>query len=159
MSELHKAAAVKRGVERTAKVEQRLEEAMCAINRDMQANDGVYPFNGGAVSIAEVVRRAEINESTLYKKDNAALKARITQWLDTLKSKEIVGRMRVRETLQQRNENWKKKYTALMNRQIKTELELQQLQAEHETLRMKYEDLLDQMQISGQSKIAFLPKK
>jgi hypothetical protein len=158
MSERHKAAALKRGADRTAKTMQRVEDAILAIADEMQANGGIYPHNGGAVSMAEVARRAEINESTFYKKDNTALKERVAQWLDTLKKKETVGRMRVRKTFQQRAESWEEKYGALTNRHIRTELELQQLQAEHEKLRRDYNTLLEQMRVAGQKKVIPFPK-
>lgn len=158
MSERHKAAALKRGAERTAKVAQQVEAAIHAIMDEIQANGGIYPNNGGAVSLAEIARRAQINESTFYKKDNMVLKERVVLWLDTLKKKETVGRMRVRKTFQQRAESWEKKYDALANRHIRTELELQQLQAEHEELRRHYDSLLEQMRVAGKMKVALFPK-
>lgn len=103
--------------------------------------------------MAEIARRAGINEATLYKKDNTALKERAALWLDTLKKKETVGRMRVRKTFQQRAESWKEKYDALQNRHIITELQLQQLQSEHEQLRRDYDALLEQMRAGSASKV------
>lgn len=158
MSERHKAAALKRGEDRTAKTLQRVEGAIRAISDEIQTNGGIYPNNGGAVSMAEVARRAGINESTFYKKDNTALKERVALWLDSLKKKETVGRMRVRKTFQQRAESWKKKYDALENRHIRTELELQQLQAEHEKLRRDYDTLLEQMRVAGKKKVTPIPR-
>lgn len=158
MSDRHKAAALKRGAQKTAKTQQRVEDAIRAIADEMHVNGGIYPQNGGAVSIAEIARRAAINEATFYKKDNVALKARVALWLDTLKKKETVGRMRVRKTFQQRAESWKEKYDALQNRHIVTELQFQQLQAEHEKLRHDYDALLDQMRVTGQNKVTPLPK-
>lgn len=158
MSERHKAAALKRGAERRSMVGQRVDKAMRDIADEMQTNGGIYPNNGGAVSMAEIARRAGINESTFYKKDNIELKDRVALWLDTLRKKETVGRMRVRKTYQQRSESWKEKYDALQNRHIRTELELQQLQAEHEKLRSNYDALLEQVRVSGQSKVIPFPK-
>lgn len=158
MSERHREAALRRGAERTARVEQQVEAAMLAVKVEMQANGGIYPNNGGAVSMAEVARRAEINESTFYKKDNIALKERVALWLDSLKKKETVGRMRVRKTFQQRAESWKEKHDALANRHIRTELELQQLQAEHEKLRRDYDTLLEQMRVAGKKKVTPIPR-
>lgn len=159
MSEQHKAAAIKRGAERTAQMEQNVANAMRAIVEEMQANGGIYPHNGGAVSMAELARRAEINESTLYKKDNASLKERATLWLDTLKKKGTVGRMRVRKTHAQRAESWEKKYKALELRHIRTELELQSLQAEAQKLRDDNASLLDQMRVTGRSKVTPISKR
>ncbi|MFO1305358.1 MAG: hypothetical protein U1F54_16650 [Burkholderiales bacterium] len=158
MSERHKAAALKRGADKTAKTLQRVEDAIRAIADEMQANGGIYPHNGGAVSIAEIARRAGINEATFYKKDNVKLKERVALWLDTLKKKETVGRMRVRKTFQQRAESWKEKYDALKTRHIVTELQLQQLQANYEKLQRDYDGLLEQMRVAGQSKVTPFPK-
>lgn len=109
--------------------------------------------------MAEIARRAGINEATLYKTGNTALKERAALWLDTLKKKETVGRMRVRKTFQQRAESWKEKYDALQNLHIITELQLQQLQSEHEKLQRDYDALLDQMRTGAVSKVTPIAKK
>ncbi|MCL4722924.1 MAG: hypothetical protein KJZ90_01490 [Rhodocyclaceae bacterium] len=158
MSEQHKIAAAKRGAEKTAKVHQKVEDAIRAIAAEMQANGGIYPHNGGAVSMAELARRAGINEATFYKKDNTGLKERASLWLDTLKKKETVGRMRVRKTFQQRAESWHEKYKALETRHGITELQFQQLQAQYEELQQKYDALLEQMRVVGQNKVATIRK-
>lgn len=157
MSEQHKIAAAKRGAAKTAKVHQQVEDAIRAITSEMQAN-GIYPNNGGAVSMAELARRAGINEATFYKKDNKALKERASLWLDTLKKNETIGRMRVRKTYQQRAESWHEKYKALETRHGITELQFQQLQAQHEELQQKYDALLDQMRKGAESKVTVHPK-
>ncbi len=137
MSEQHKLAAARSGAARTAKMEQQVTEAMQAVLADMQSNGGIYPHNGGAVSMAELARRAGINESSFYKKEpeNLALKKKAALWLDTLKKKETVGRMRVKKTLSQRTEDWQQKHDALQQRHICTELELQASKAEWEVER------------------------
>jgi len=156
MSEQHRIAAAKRGAARTERTLQQVEDAIRAIAKDIGENGGIYPKNGGAVSMAELARRAGINEATFYKKGNAALKERAAQWLEALKNKETVGRARVRKTFQERAESWKEKYGALQNRHIITELQLQQLQAEYEKLQRDYDALLDQMR--GQTKVIPIKK-
>lgn len=155
MSEQHKLAAAKRGVARTKEMEQKVVQAMQAIQSDMQVNGGIYPLNGGAVSMAELARRAGISESSFYKKelDNLALKERADLWLDTLKKKETIGRMRVRKTFAERAESWQKKHKALEQRHIRTELELQSLQAEAQKLRDDNAALLEQLRLAGASKV------
>jgi AcrR family transcriptional regulator len=161
MSEQHKLAAAQRGSARTKEMEQKVVQAMQAIQADMQANGGIYPHNGGAVSMAELARRAGISESSFYKKepDNLALKERADLWLDTLKKKETVGRMRVRKTFAQRAESWEKKYKALEQRHLRTELELQSLQAEAQKLRDDNTVLLEQLRVTGASKVTPIPKR
>ena len=82
MSERHKAAALARGAARTASVGIRVDDAMLTIAEEMKANGGIYPYNGGAVSMAELARRADIDESTFYKKDkeNVALREKAALW-------------------------------------------------------------------------------
>lgn len=50
---------------RTAEVIRRLEKAKNEIAVDIQANEGIYPYNGGRVTQAEVCRRAGIRKATL----------------------------------------------------------------------------------------------
>ena len=155
MTEKHKLAAVLRGAARTEKMEQSVKEAMRAIQADMQANGGIYPQNGGAVSMAELSRRAGISESSFYKKapENLALKDMANLWLDTLKKKETVGRMRVKKSLVQRAEDWKQKYDALEQRHIRTELELQSLEAQMQELRKQNAALVAQFPKHGLTNI------
>lgn len=155
MSEQHKLAAARRGAARTFQMEQAVMQAIQAIQADMHANGGIYPHNGGAVSMAELARRADISESSFYKKDpvNLALKERANLWLDTLKKKETVGRMRVKKSLVQKAEDWQQKYRALEQRHIRTELELQSLEAQMHKLQKDNAALLDQLSKHGKSKV------
>ncbi len=159
MSERHKIAAAKRGAERTEKVVQRVESAIRAIEEEMKANGGIYPGNGGAVSMAEIARRAGINESTFYKKDNTLLKEQASLWLATLKKTETIGRMRVRKTFEERAQGWQEKYRALETRHGITELQFQQLQAEFEALRRDYDALLEQLRAGATGKVTPIPKR
>lgn len=155
MSENHKLAAALRGAARTEKMEMAVKEAMRAIQTDMQANGGIYPENGGAVSMAELARRAGISESSFYKKepDNLALKEKANLWLDTLKKKETVGRMRVKKSLAQKAEDWQQKYHALEQRHIRTELDLQSLEAQIQKLQKGNAALVDQLSKHGKTNI------
>jgi hypothetical protein len=155
MSESHKLAAALRGAARTKKLELSVKEAMRAIQADMQANGGIYPENGGAVSMAELSRRARVSESSFYKKEpeNLALKDMANLWLDTLKKKETVGRMRVRKSLAQKAEDWQLKYHALEQRHIRTELELQSLEAQMHKLKNENTALVDQLSKHGKTNI------
>lgn len=160
MTERHKLAAALRGATRTRQLKRRVLLAMRMIRAEMRANGGIYPKNGGAVSMAELARRAEINESSFYKKEpvNETLKGRSERWLAALKKKEVVGRTRVRKSFAQRNEEWNKKYHALEQRHIRTELELQSLQAQMEGLRSENAALHEQLKASGASKVTSIRK-
>lgn len=156
MSENHKLAAALRGAARTEKMALAVKEAMRAIQADMQANGGIYPENGGAVSMAELARRAGISESSFYKKEpeNLALKDIANLWLDSLKKKETVGRMRVKKSLAQKAEDWQQKYHSLEQRHIRTELELQSLEAQMQKLRDENAALVAQLSKKGKTNVA-----
>lgn len=155
MSENHKLAAARRGAARTEKMETAVKEAMAAIQADMHANGGIYPENGGAVSMAELSRRAGISESSFYKKaqENIALKEMANLWLGRLKKKETVGRMRVKKSLAQKAEDWQYKYHALEQRHIRTELELQSLEAQIQKLQNENGVLVAQLFKYGKTNI------
>lgn len=165
MSEIHKEAARRRGEARTAEVEAKVREAMVTIQKEMTANNGIYPVNGGAVSMNEVARRAKISETTLFSPKQKELGKIVKTWVEFLKRKEVVGRMRVRRTVFERSENWRMKYLALQDTHIATELDLQdakvQLQDAQKALselKDKYDALLEQMRSSAASKVTPFPK-
>lgn len=160
MSERHKEAARLRGEARTAGVEARVREAMVTIQKEMAANKGIYPENGGAVSMNEVARRANISETTLFSPKQKELGKNVKAWVESLKKTEIVGRKNVQRTVFERSEDWRNKYLDLQDAHIATELDLQdakvQLQYAQKTsddLSKKYEALLEQMRAGSASKI------
>lgn len=163
----YKEAAKLRGEKRSADVERRVQEAMATITTEMKANSGIYPENGGAVSMNEVARRAGIHATTLHTAKQSALGERVKLWVDSLKKKEVVGRMRVRRTFAERAEDWKARYEALQNNHIKTELDLQQAEAERDEARSDVEKLrventlfFEFLEASGKGKVTpILPMK
>lgn len=119
--------------------------AMREIEIAIQRNAGVYPLNGGAVSVAELARRADISESSLYKKQpaNISLRLQVLTWLEKLKGQDDITRTAVKKTASQRADEWKEKHDALMQRHIRTELELQSLEAQIQILQQLNDDLTD----------------
>ena len=163
----YKEAAKLRGEKRSSDVERRVQEAMVTITAEMKANGGIYPKNGGAVSMNEVARRAGIHATTLHTQKQSELGEQVKFWVVSLKKKEVVGRMRARRTLAERAEDWKARYEALQNSHIKTELDLQQAEAERdeaksdaEKLRTDNAALLELLEVSGGAKVISLhPRK
>ncbi len=165
MSEAHKIAARLRGEARSAGIEARVHEAMATMQREMHANNGIYPGNGGAVSMNEVARRANISETTFFSPKQKELGKLVKTWVESLKNKEIVGRKKVQRTLLERSEDWRRKYLALQDSHIATELDLQdakvQLQVAQESLaalNTRYRDLLAQVRAGATLKVAALRK-
>lgn len=113
----------------------------------MKANGGIYPQNGGAVNMAELARRAGINESTFYKPANVELR-RASLSLETLQKKETVGRKRVKKTYQQRARAAPERLDTLSSEYLVVNLQLQQCEAEVK-LRADYDALLEQVRTGG----------
>jgi hypothetical protein len=165
MSDSHKEAARLRGEARTAGVEAKVREAMVTIKKDMVANNGIYPENGGAVSMNEVARRAKISETTLFSPKQKELGKTVKAWVQSLKKTEVVGRKNVQRTVFERSEDWRNKYLALQDAHIGTELDLKdskvQLQDAQKALadlNAKYDALLEQMRAGAVSKVVPFPK-
>lgn len=162
---VYKWAAEQRGKARTEAVEAKVVNAMATIKQEMIANDGIYPANGGSVSMNEVARRAGINETTLFAPKQVELRKKVKDWVDSLKKSDVVGRGRVQRKLSERVADWKQRFEELTNQQIEVELELQTAQAEkemlqksHQELQGKYDALLEQMRAGAASKVKPFPK-
>ncbi len=165
MSEAHKEAARLRGGARTAGVEAKVRETMVTIQTEMAANNGIYPNNGGAVSMNEVARRAKISETTLFSPKQKELGRDVKAWVESLKRTEIVGRKNVQRTVSERSEDWRNKYLALQDVHIATELDLQDAKVQLQDaqtalteLEEKYSALLTQMRDGSAGKITPFPK-
>lgn len=165
MSDAYKEAARLRGEARTAGVEARVREAMVTIRNEMTANNGIYPQNGGAVSMNEVARRAKISETTLFSPRQKELGKNVKTWIASLKKTEVVGRKNAQRSVFERAEAWRTKYLALQDAHIGTELDLQdskvQLQDAQKALadlNAKYDTLLEQMRAGSVSKVVPFPK-
>src|SRR3990167_2004968 len=165
MSNTRKEAARLRGEARTAGVEGRVREAMVTIQKEMASNNGIYPENGGAVSMNEVARRAKISETTLFSPKQKELGKNVKAWVESLKKTEIVGRKKVQRTVFERSEDWRQKYLALQDAHIATELDLQDSKVQFQNtekalaeLKYKYDALLEQMRAGAASKVSPFPK-
>lgn len=96
---------------RTKNVTRRLDAAMVSMELEINNNEGIYPFNGGRASKAEVCRRAGVNKVTLQGKAHRyTTNKRIDAWLEGLKSKMLVGAKAVRSTITDRADGWKEMY-------------------------------------------------
>ncbi len=160
MSTAHKEAARLRGESRTAEVEVRVREAMVRIQKEIATNNGTYPNNGGAVSMNEVARRANISESTLFSPKQKALGKNVKVWVESLKKTEVIGRKKVQRAAFERAEDWRHKFLALQDIHIATELELQDAevqlqiaQKEFAEVKDKYDTLLEQMRIGAATNV------
>lgn len=165
MSSKHLDAALKRGADRSAKILKKVLEAMKTIRREMRANGGVYPANGGAVSKNEVARRARIHHTTLFSGQQKRLGKRVSRWCDLLKRKETVGRGRVRRTYAERAEDWETRYNLVVTHLALAELKVHSAESERDDALAKAQELerenaalLDQMRAGAAGKVTPIPK-
>jgi hypothetical protein len=158
MAEHHKIAAAKRAAARKKALSDAVDQAMRTIVVEMKANEGIYPHNGGAVSRAELARRAGIDESSFYKPQNKDLKERTTLWLQQLQKKETIGRKRVRKHIKDVARDWKERYEALDRQNILTHLKMQKIEAEMVELEKDIQTMREQL-TARPSNVAFIAKK
>lgn len=95
-------------------IHERVRAMMKTIQIEMAGNGGIYPNNKGAVSMAEVARRSEINPTTFYKDRYRELGKEVDGWMITLKEGSVIGRVRVRKELGTRVQEWKELYEDLL---------------------------------------------
>lgn len=155
-----------RGQARSSDVGDRVRSAMKTIEQEMDENNGIYPHNKGAVSANEVARRAGIHATTFFTAAQRQLGAEVKSWIESLKTRKVVGRLRVRRELATRIADWRQMYDALAASHHKTELDLQQAEAERDDARKEAEDLKQQvahmralLDAATANKVAVLPKR
>jgi len=138
-------AAKRRGEKRTEDVKARVRTTMTAIEKEMASNEGIYPHRNGALSSAEVARRAGIHPTSFFTEKLRDLGAEVKTWLDNLKTEKVVGSVKVNRTLAQRLSDWKRQYEGLLQSHRDTELELQETQHQLAQARRSIDDLEGQL--------------
>ncbi|MGA4196571.1 hypothetical protein ACI2VG_05740 [Ralstonia nicotianae] len=146
-----RAAALARHNSNALQTHERVRAVMKAIQQEMAANQGIYPYNKGAVSLAEVARRAGIHPFTFHKERYVQLAQEVKAWLENLKGSAVVGRVRVRKELATRVQEWKQLYEDLLEEHRTSETDLahaeamlKELQADNEKLRQRLAHLTKQ---------------
>lgn len=127
----------------------RVRAAMLEIQQEMATNQGIYPHNKGALSLAEVARRAGIHPFTFHKARYVDLASEVKAWLQTLKGEAIVGRTRVRTELKDRLSEWRRLYENLLQVHrisetdlMHAQLQLDEVRRENEELKQRLADVL-----------------
>lgn len=108
---------VKHAHSRTEDVRKKLHDTMKTIEVEIQKNDGIYPFNGGRLSLSEVCRRAGVHKVTMQGPSHRdTSKPIVENWLKGFKGKLITGRKVVRRTVTSRADDWESKYRDIANK-------------------------------------------
>lgn len=157
MSERHKAAAHRSAIARAQSLNIRISSALVQIEEEISANGGLYPKNDGSLSLAELVRRAGISESTLYKKNNEDLATWAKNRLSTLTAK---NSEQVRAKKEQATDNasaWRDRASELESKYLVVNLRLQKALHDIEVLEANNRALKEAL--NQTSNISTLQKK
>lgn len=142
-----------------------VKHAMAQIERDIEANGGIYPLNDGRLTLQELLRRAKKSSAYLEKKSPAivALKKDVRAWLGSATGKMVTGAKNIRREVTARVGAASDEVKAI--RQMWTEAELEYVEtkaaldlAQKELGRLKRENTALQSQAAGR-KVSPLHKR
>lgn len=92
----------------------KITDAVKEMELDIQRNDNIYPFNGGAVNQSEVCRRAGIKNTILQGPAHIdTTKVMVDAWVADVNKGLITGRKNVRKAVTARVEDWKEEHAKL----------------------------------------------
>lgn len=137
---------------RTTEVERKLTKAMKDIELDIEANERIYPYNGGRVTQSEVCRRAGIRKATLQgKAHKLSTKLSVDAFVAKIRTLAIKGAKSVRRNVTDRANYWKDAHREIADAYrvdaLRYEVGLQtlkKLEAEMQPLRQQNWELQDQ---------------
>lgn len=94
---------------RTTLVIAKVRQAMREMELDIQNSEGIYPFNSGRLTVAEVCRRAKISQMTLQAPTHRdSTKVVVVEWIKKLTVRLTTGAKIVRRAVTDRAEEWKR---------------------------------------------------
>ena len=138
---------------------ERVRAMMGKIKEEMAVNNGIYPHNKGALSLAEVARRVEIHPLTFHKPRYVELGKEVKEWLTTLKQREIVSRTGVRKELGTRLQEWKQMYEDLLETHRLTETDLAVAQAKLDDALREIETLRQRVAVIAKQRVVSLRRE
>jgi hypothetical protein len=164
--ELLRTRALERGANRSDELRKRVRATLKTIEAEMASNDGIYPHKKGALSSAEVARRAGVHATTFFSPKQRDLGDEVRTWLKNLKKEKVVGRGPVRRELATRLADWKRLYDRLAQSHRDTELELQETERLLEVAQVRIGELEQQasrlqeaLNASATGKVVKLPPR
>jgi hypothetical protein len=128
--------------ERTTKVISKVREAMKEMELDIQNSEGIYPFNGGRITAAEVCRRAKISYMTLQAPSHRdSTKVVVEEWIKKLTVRLTTGAKIVRRAVTDRAEEWKRVHDEIATAYHIDHLTLVNVRAELEEAKGRIKEL------------------
>lgn len=99
------------GRARTDRVVRLIDGAMATIEKEIADSDGIYPYNSGRLSVAEVCRRAGVHQVTLQSPSHkGSTRIAVLAWLERMKLAMVKGAKTVRREVHRRAVQWKDLY-------------------------------------------------
>lgn len=131
--------------QRTDSVVEKLRRAMATIEAEVEAHDGLYPFNKGRLTQAEVCRRAGISKVTLQGPlHKTTTKAEVDAWVARVTAGIVKGKKNVRKAVTDRAEGWKANLEAIAQQYHECQLELASVRSELQLVTAERNALLKQ---------------
>lgn len=120
--------ALDQGKERFEIVIESVSAAMLKIETEIKDNDGVYPANGGSLTLSELLRRSNVGSKTLFgsKYKDGFKREVVDSWLEKIKTLATTSRKEVQKSALERVSEWRNLYEDLLRSHRKSELDLQE---------------------------------
>jgi hypothetical protein len=152
---------------RTSSFVSKLKQAMALIESEVEQNEGLYPFNAGRLTKAELCRRAHVDDQTLQNKTHKATTNKmVDEWIENVKGKISQGKFVVRRAVTERAEHWKREHARIANAYTLAELEhnerlieLAALGKENEELKQEILELREMLSRANSKNIASIRPK
>lgn len=139
---------------RSVAVIKKIKSAMKAVEGEIDANEGIYPYNAGKLSQAELCRRANINQVTLSTKAHRdTTRPMVEEWLTQIRNATITGSKSVRKAITGRAEEWKGHHQILAQNYRIAELEMLNMRKKIKLLEIENSTLRDLLKTSQSSKV------
>lgn len=115
--------------QRSTDIVAKLRKAMSLIEKEIEEQEGLYPFNKGRLTQAEVCRRAGVSKVTLQgSQHKATTKVEVDEWVERVTSGIVKGKKNVRKAITDRAETWKADLKEIAQRYHESELSRSDLQ-------------------------------
>lgn len=138
---------------RSDRVRHSVAIALERIEREMEGADGIYPGNGGRLSVAEVSRRAGVSTITLYGKNHRTTTLPLVRsWIAARERTGRITRGEAKKSAAERVLEWKRRYNDIAaNYKRMYSIEIVQRDAKIESLQRTIEELKAQIASGEQS--------
>lgn len=146
--------------ERTNAFVAKLKKAMNDIEKDIESNEGLYPYNGGRLSQAELCRRATVTNVALQSESHKTTTLIwVKKWLERIHHGLTTGKKLVRKKVTDRAESWKEQHAALATAYNIAMIEYGELENRVQALEAENGNLRDQLAEKRSLKVVPIPKR